>query len=48
MTSGFRVTVEGGDKLKIRVGYNLGTLMFFWGSRVGVAEKQPAVPPPAK
>jgi hypothetical protein len=42
MTSSVRVSVEGGDKLKIRVGYNLGTLMYFMAGRaVGTAQPPP-------
>ena len=43
MTSSLKVTVDGGDKLKIRVGYNLGTLMFFMASRVASGAKPPPV-----
>ena len=41
MASALKVTVDGGDKLKIRVSYNVGTLLLFLGRAVAVK------PPPA-
>jgi len=39
-TSGLKITVEGGDKLRIRVSYNMGTLMFFFMGRNAAAGAQ--------
>jgi hypothetical protein len=45
MSSSMRVTVEGGDRLKVRVGYNMGMMLLF-GFGMYAAEAGPAPPPP--
>jgi hypothetical protein len=42
---GQRVTVEGGDRLKVRFSYNMGMFMMFFGAYA--AEAQPAAAAPA-
>jgi len=45
MTTGMRVTVDGGDRLKVRVAYNVGMfLMFFRSVAVGAGAAPVAVP----
>jgi hypothetical protein len=44
-TVGQRVTVEGGDRLKVRLSYNVGMFMMFFGAYA--AEAQPAAAPVA-
>jgi hypothetical protein len=46
--SAMKVTVDGGDKLKIRVSYNVGTLFLFFARSVAVKPAAAAPPPVAK
>jgi hypothetical protein len=53
VTMGARMTVEGGDKLKVRAGMNVGGLLMFFAAEARVAGPPPApvavpAPPPVK
>ena len=48
MTGAMRVSVEGGDKLKIRVSNNVGMMMYFMLGRSAGAAAQRVPPPVAK
>jgi hypothetical protein len=43
-TIGQRVTVEGGDRLKVRLSYNVGTFLMFFGAAYAEAAGPPAPP----
>ena len=45
LPTAMRVTVEGGDKLKVRVGYNFGLMFMMLGW--SVVDAAPVAPPPA-
>lgn len=45
--SGTRITVEGGDKLKVRFGYNVGLMMMFFGWSIDAGAAKPVAPAPA-
>ncbi|MBO0698830.1 MAG: hypothetical protein J2P46_10580 [Zavarzinella sp.] len=48
LTTGMRVTVEGGDRLKVRLSYNVGMFMMFFGAYAAEAGPAPPVAAPAK
>jgi hypothetical protein len=48
MTVGMRVTVDGGDRLKVRLSYNVGMFMMFFGTYAVEAGPGPAAAAPAK
>jgi hypothetical protein len=48
MGSGVKVTVDGGDKLKIRVSYNFGMMFLFFGRYAAAAGAAPPPPVVAK
>jgi hypothetical protein len=48
MTTAWRVTVEGGDRLKVRVGFNVGAFLFMGFGRVGIGAPGAGAAPAAK
>ncbi|HKB00809.1 MAG TPA: hypothetical protein VKD90_01255 [Gemmataceae bacterium] len=45
MTTGMRVTVDGGEKLKVRASYNVGMLLMFFGAVASDARPAPVAVP---